>query len=324
MRERRLRRRSRGRARRAAAPAFPSRLDAPEEVATPGQRRRSRLSRRPRDRRGGDVEGDAGDEADGTLVLALVAATTGSTRRSSQRARARFGQRPTTRSAPRSAPTPGSLGPVGFGGEVVADDALREGQFVAGANRTGWHLRGVVPAATSSREFADIRAARRRATRCPRCGGALRFQTAIEVGHIFKLGTRYSEPLERDVPRRGRHRAADRHGELRHRPRPRSSRPRSSSTTTTTASSGRRPSLRTTSTSSRCPGVEERARGRPRTSSRGAGFDVLLDDRDRRAGREVRRRRSDRAARSASRWGRRRSRTERSTSASGRPARSGV
>src|SRR5262249_1885046 len=32
--------------------------------------------------------------------------------------------------------------------------------------------------------------------RCPRCGGALRFQTAIEVGHIFKLGTRYSIPLD--------------------------------------------------------------------------------------------------------------------------------
>ena len=31
---------------------------------------------------------------------------------------------------------------------------------------------------------------------CPNCGGALRFQTAIEVGHIFKLGTRYSEPLD--------------------------------------------------------------------------------------------------------------------------------
>ena len=31
---------------------------------------------------------------------------------------------------------------------------------------------------------------------CPSCGGALRLQTAIEVGHIFKLGTRYSEPLE--------------------------------------------------------------------------------------------------------------------------------
>jgi prolyl-tRNA synthetase len=42
--------------------------------------------------------------------------------------------------------------------------------------------------------FADIREPRD-GDRCPSCGGALRFQTAIEVGHIFKLGTRYSVPL---------------------------------------------------------------------------------------------------------------------------------
>jgi prolyl-tRNA synthetase len=35
----------------------------------------------------------------------------------------------------------------------------------------------------------------REGDRCPLCGGALHFQTAIEVGHIFKLGTKYSEPL---------------------------------------------------------------------------------------------------------------------------------
>jgi prolyl-tRNA synthetase len=43
--------------------------------------------------------------------------------------------------------------------------------------------------------FADIREPREGDT-CPNCGGALRFQTAIEVGHIFKFGSRYSEPLE--------------------------------------------------------------------------------------------------------------------------------
>jgi prolyl-tRNA synthetase len=88
----------------------------------------------------------------------------------------------------------GSLGPVGFGGEIVADEALREGQYVAGANRTGWHLRGVEHGRDYEARFADIRQPRE-GDRCPRCGGALRFQTAIEVGHIFKLGTRYSEPL---------------------------------------------------------------------------------------------------------------------------------
>ena len=93
---------------------------------------------------------------------------------------------------------PGSLGPVGFEGEVVADESLREGQFVAGANRTGFHLRGVEHGRDFTARFADLREAKE-GDSCPRCGGDLRFQTAIEVGHIFKLGTFYSVPLEASV-----------------------------------------------------------------------------------------------------------------------------
>ena len=63
-----------------------------------------------------------------------------------------------------------------------------------GANRTGWHLRGVEAGRDFEARFADIRVPKE-GDRCPNCGGALRFQTAIEVGHIFKLGTTYSEPL---------------------------------------------------------------------------------------------------------------------------------
>jgi prolyl-tRNA synthetase len=88
----------------------------------------------------------------------------------------------------------GSLGPIGARVEVIADEALREGQYVAGANRDGWHLLGVQAGRDYEPRFADIREARE-GDRCPVCGGALRFQTAIEVGHIFKFGTRYSEPL---------------------------------------------------------------------------------------------------------------------------------
>jgi prolyl-tRNA synthetase len=77
---------------------------------------------------------------------------------------------------------------------VVADEALREGQYVAGANRDGWHLLGVEAGRDYEPRFADIREARE-SDRCPNCDGALRFQTAIEVGHIFKFGSRYSEPL---------------------------------------------------------------------------------------------------------------------------------
>jgi len=90
---------------------------------------------------------------------------------------------------------PGSIGPVGVTVEVVADEALREGQFVAGANKTGHHLRGVQAGRDFEARFANIREVRDGDT-CPNCGGALRLQTAIEVGHIFKLGTYYSEPLD--------------------------------------------------------------------------------------------------------------------------------
>ena len=90
---------------------------------------------------------------------------------------------------------PGSLGPVGFSGRIVLDETLRDGQYVAGANRTGYHLRGVEHGRDFEAELGDIRVPKEGDT-CPQCGGALVFRTAIEVGHIFKLGTYYSVPLD--------------------------------------------------------------------------------------------------------------------------------
>jgi prolyl-tRNA synthetase len=86
----------------------------------------------------------------------------------------------------------GSLGPVGVDVEVIADEALREGQYVTGANEDGKHLRGVEAGRDYSPTFADLRQARD-GDACPECGGTLRIETAIEVGHIFKLGTFHSK-----------------------------------------------------------------------------------------------------------------------------------
>ncbi|HEX5173060.1 MAG TPA: proline--tRNA ligase [Gaiellaceae bacterium] len=86
----------------------------------------------------------------------------------------------------------GSLGPVGVDIEVIADEALREGQYVAGANADGKHLRGVQAGRDYEPTFADIRQARD-GDACIECGGKLRIETAIEVGHIFKLGTFHSK-----------------------------------------------------------------------------------------------------------------------------------
>jgi prolyl-tRNA synthetase len=88
----------------------------------------------------------------------------------------------------------GSLGPVGVDVELIADEALREGQYVAGANEDGRHLRGVQAGRDYEPTFADIRQARD-GDACPECGGTLRIETAIEVGHIFKLGTFFSKPF---------------------------------------------------------------------------------------------------------------------------------
>jgi prolyl-tRNA synthetase len=90
----------------------------------------------------------------------------------------------------------GSLGPVGFEGEIVADEALREGQYVAGANRNGFHLLGVEAGRDwNATTWADIRHVEEGDT-CVHCGGTIHIQPAIEVGNIFKLGTRYSVPLQ--------------------------------------------------------------------------------------------------------------------------------
>ncbi len=176
-------------------PSFPERLDAPSEVATPGITTCEALA----DFLGLDVAATSKAMpvvADGKVVLALVR---GDDRLDAGKLAAVIGSdvRPADADEIREAfgADPGSLGPVGFGGDVVLDEALRTGQFVAGANRTGYHVRGVEHGRDFDAELADIRLAHEGDT-CPRCGGALRFRTAIEVGHIFKLGTVYSVPLD--------------------------------------------------------------------------------------------------------------------------------
>jgi prolyl-tRNA synthetase len=173
---------------------FPERLDSPEEVETPGATTIEALAELLA------VDPAATSKAmpavvDGRVVLGLLR---GDDRLEEAKLAAVLGAdyRPATEDEIRQAfgSDPGSLGPVGFSGEILADEALREGQFVAGANRTGWHLRGVQHGRDFEARLADIRQSKEGDT-CPNCGGSLRFQTAIEVGHIFKLGTRYSAPL---------------------------------------------------------------------------------------------------------------------------------
>jgi|SRR5215218_5499079 len=88
----------------------------------------------------------------------------------------------------------GFVGPVGAKVPVLADEGLRGlSGLVAGANEPDRHVRGVDPSRDFAADWADVRTVVAGDT-CPN-GGTIRIEPAIEVGNIFKLGTRYSEPL---------------------------------------------------------------------------------------------------------------------------------
>ena len=91
---------------------------------------------------------------------------------------------------------PGYIGPVGVELPVLLDAAVadhgRGGGYVVGANRPDAHLRGVQPGRDFAYETVDVRTVVAGDTHN---GAPIRIERAIEVGNIFKLGTRYSEPL---------------------------------------------------------------------------------------------------------------------------------
>ncbi len=87
----------------------------------------------------------------------------------------------------------GYIGPVGAEVPVVKDAAIVGDSFVCGANAADTHLRGVAPGRDFEFEELDVRTVEAGDT-APG-GGAIAIEPAIEVGNIFKLGTRYSEPL---------------------------------------------------------------------------------------------------------------------------------
>ncbi|MBI4242413.1 MAG: proline--tRNA ligase [Candidatus Rokubacteria bacterium] len=88
----------------------------------------------------------------------------------------------------------GSIGPVGVKVPIIADACLREGVYVVGANRDGFHLKGVRPGTDFTARFADLHVVQL-GERCRQCGAPVTVERAIEVAGIFKLGTRYSVPL---------------------------------------------------------------------------------------------------------------------------------
>jgi len=176
------------------APRFPQSLEQPEEVETPGATTIEALAEFL------DIDPAATSKAMPVMVgdRPVLALIRGDDRLSDEKLVTALGEayRPMTDDEISGVfgADGGSIGPVGVALDIVADDALGEGQFVAGANRNGVHLRGVQAGRDYNPTFADIRQANEGDT-CVHCGGKLLEQTAIELGHIFKLGTFYSVPF---------------------------------------------------------------------------------------------------------------------------------
>lgn len=95
----------------------------------------------------------------------------------------------------------GSLGPVNLPEDVtvIADRKVQDlSNAVAGANEDGYHLTGVNPGRDFTAEYVDIREVREGEV-SPDGNGVLKFARGIEIGHIFKLGTRYSDSMNATV-----------------------------------------------------------------------------------------------------------------------------
>ncbi|NMO95263.1 proline--tRNA ligase [Paenibacillus lemnae] len=90
----------------------------------------------------------------------------------------------------------GFAGPVGLTFNILVDNevaGMTEG--VTGANQDDTHLRHVVPGVHFSLEYAGDYRNAEEGDQCQHCGSALEFHRGIELGHVFKLGTKYSETL---------------------------------------------------------------------------------------------------------------------------------
>jgi prolyl-tRNA synthetase len=89
----------------------------------------------------------------------------------------------------------GFVGPVGFKGRIIADpDAIAVPNAIAGAGETPYHYKGVNHGRDFEAEVVSIRQATG-GDPCPNCDGQLRLYRGIEGGHIFVLGTHYTDKM---------------------------------------------------------------------------------------------------------------------------------
>lgn len=89
----------------------------------------------------------------------------------------------------------GFIGPMNQDIRIIADSCLQKGTYVSGANKPHYHAKGLKPGRDFTAEWYDIHVVKE-GDLCKNCNSPLSVEHAIEVGNIFKLGTKYSSPLK--------------------------------------------------------------------------------------------------------------------------------
>jgi prolyl-tRNA synthetase len=89
----------------------------------------------------------------------------------------------------------GFIGPMDHKIRIIADTCIKEGVYVRGANKPHYHAKGIKPEKDFTAEWHDIHIVKDDDL-CIKCSSILRVDRVIEIGNIFKLGTKYSLPLK--------------------------------------------------------------------------------------------------------------------------------
>jgi len=89
----------------------------------------------------------------------------------------------------------GFIGPMNHKLRIIADTCLQEGVYVSGANKQHYHAKGIRPGKDFTAEWHDIHIAKQ-GDSCRKCNSPLKIERVIEIGNIFKLGTKYSVSLK--------------------------------------------------------------------------------------------------------------------------------
>jgi prolyl-tRNA synthetase len=90
----------------------------------------------------------------------------------------------------------GYIGPINQKIKIIADLSIDENLFyISGANNSDYHIKGIQPSKHFKAQWADIRKVKE-GEYCPICHYPIEIEKAIEIGNIFKLGTKYSAPLK--------------------------------------------------------------------------------------------------------------------------------